>query len=178
MRFQDIPQLTRHPDYACDIPVDYFEDYFTRAVKDGLDPDPDFQRGYVWTPDQQTRFIEFILRGGQSGRDIYTNCANWMKGGRKNYVLVDGKQRIDAMLGFLRNTVPVFGNTFYRDFTDNLTIHHGFKWHVNNLDTRAEVLQWYLDLNSGGTVHTSDELGKVRKMLMAEGAKREGAKKR
>jgi hypothetical protein len=27
------------------------------------------------------------------------------------------------------------------------------------------VLQWYLELNSGGTPHTKEELDKVKKML-------------
>jgi hypothetical protein len=39
---------------------------------------------------------------------------------------------------------------------------------VNDLKTREEVLQWYLDLNSGGVVHTEEELNRVREMLEKE----------
>ena len=41
----------------------------------------------------------------------------------------------------------------------------GFRWHVNDLSTYSEVLQWYLDLNSGGTVHTEEELNRVQQLL-------------
>jgi hypothetical protein len=33
-----------------------------------------------------------------------------------------------------------------------------FVFAVNDLPTRAAVLQWYLDLNTGGVVHTSHEI--------------------
>lgn len=42
------------------------------------------------------------------------------------------------------------------------------QWSVNELRTRAEVLRWYLQLNSGGVVHTEEELARVRALLEAE----------
>jgi hypothetical protein len=47
-------------------------------------------------------------------------------------------------------------------------IRHTFDFIVNDLRTRKEVLQWYLDLNTGGTIHTSDEIEKVKRLLAAE----------
>ena len=38
-------------------------------------------------------------------------------------------------------------------------------FNVNNLKTKKEVLKWYLEMNTGGTVHTKDELNKVKGML-------------
>ncbi|MCP4427239.1 MAG: hypothetical protein GY803_22350 [Chloroflexi bacterium] len=37
----------------------------------GVDISPDYQRGHVWTREQQTKYVEHILRNGISGRDIY-----------------------------------------------------------------------------------------------------------
>ena len=51
----------------------------------------------------------------------------------------------------------------YGDQPDQLDA--SFKVHVNNLKTRAEVLQWYLDLNTGGVVHTDEEIEKVKQLL-------------
>ena len=89
-------------------------------------------------------------------------------GPRVDFVLVDGKQRIESVRMFMRDELPVFGGHVASDFDylDTLTCH--FKWHVNELATRAEVLKWYLDLNSGGVVHTDDELDRVRGLLEAE----------
>lgn len=171
-RFTDIPPLTRTPSYMVHIGLDYLARHYTRYVTEyGLDVNPDFQRGYVWTERQKIRFMEYMLRGGSSGLDIYTNCPNWNSGRLDPYnqeswfVLVDGKQRLDAALGFLNNEFPVFG-AYYREYTDKPRIvQSNFRWHVNDLKTREECLQWYLDLNSGGTVHSEDELEKVRQLI-------------
>ena len=36
---------------------------------------------------------------------------------------------------------------------------------VNDLKTEKEVLQWYVDMNVGGTPHTDEEIEKVKKMI-------------
>ena len=36
---------------------------------------------------------------------------------------------------------------------------------VNNLKSEKEVLQWYIDMNAGGTPHTSEEIKRVKKMI-------------
>ena len=43
-----------------------------------------------------------------------------------------------------------------------------FTWHINDLEDRKAVLQWYLDLNEGGVIHTAEELNKVKKLLDEE----------
>lgn len=173
-RFQDIVPFTRSAGYACDHSWPFLPDFVANEVLEGgLDLNPDFQRGHVWTTEQKIRYVEYILRGGLSGRDIYLNCPGFRFGrvGRQwgnegHYVLVDGKQRLDAVFGFMNNEFPIFEGHFYRDFTDKMDLLVArFRWHVNDLQTREEVLQWYLDLNSGGTVHSDDELNRVRKLL-------------
>jgi hypothetical protein len=37
--------------------------------------------------------------------------------------------------------------------------------HVNNLKTEKEVLQWYIDMNAGGTPHTTEEIDRVKKLI-------------
>lgn len=41
------------------------------------------------------------------------------------------------------------------------------KWQVIALPTRAEVLDFYLSINGGGTPHTPKELEKVRQLRQA-----------
>lgn len=176
MRFRDIPEFTSSAGYMVNVGLDYLAAHVAHYVVDyGLDMSPDFQRGYVWTPEQKVRFMEYMLKRGTSGLDIYTNCPNWQHGSlgphksAEWFVLVDGKQRLDAALGFLNNEFQVFG-AYFREYTDKPRITTcNFRWHVNTLQTRAECLQWYLDLNSGGTVHSQDELDKVRALIAAGG---------
>lgn len=173
MLFRDIPPFTRSSSYTVNVGLDYLSAHYARyVVHYGLDVNPDFQRNYVWTPEQKTRFMEYFLRGGTSGLDIYVNSPTF-HGGKLDpdsteswCVLVDGKQRLDAALGFLNNEVTVFDGHYFREFTDAPRMTQcNFRWHVNDLKTREECLQWYLDLNSGGTVHQPEELDKVRELL-------------
>ncbi len=115
--------------------------------------------------------MEYMLRGGQSGLDLYMNCPMWAHGRMDIhspgswFVLVDGKQRLDAALGFLNNEFSVFGS-YYHEFEDHpRCMVANFRWHVNDLQTREECLQWYLDLNRGGTVHSQEELDRVRDLI-------------
>lgn len=164
MHYRDIPQFTRDASYAVDVTLDYIEDAIQRYQKDyGLDLNPDFQREHVWTEKQQIAYVEFLLRGGRSSRDIYFNHPGWMRSMKGNMVLVDGKQRLQAVHRFLTNEIPAFG-TLYKNFEGRpglITL----KFHVNTLQTREEVLQWYIDMNAGGTPHTDEEIEKVRQMM-------------
>jgi hypothetical protein len=174
--YRDIPQMVHVANYALDIGWEYLPCYYAQAVvEDQLDVNPNFQRHYVWTAEQKVRYVEYILRGGPSGKAIYTNCPGWRFGhvgpdySDGWYVLVDGKQRLDAVLGYLNNEFPIFGGSYHKDYGDHIRqVYASFRWHINDLASYKEVLQWYIDLNSCGTIHSDDEINRV-KALMLEG---------
>jgi len=158
LRFSNLPRFPRCP-YSVFVSWESLERTIKEYQKWSLDLDPDFQRGYVWTPQQQTDYIEFILLGGSSGKDIYFNCPNWANSGTKDFVIVDGKQRLRAVMDFMADRVPIFGGHLrseFEDYTDMLVAR--FEFHINDLTSRADVLRWYLALNTGGAVHTPTRL--------------------
>lgn len=78
MRFADIPKFTRSSSYSIHVGWSYLVKYLLHQVTyNGLDMYPDFQRPHVWTAEQQSRYVEYVLKGGMSGLDIYTNCPGW-----------------------------------------------------------------------------------------------------
>lgn len=85
-------------------------------------------------------------------------------------VLVDGKQRLEAVRKFMRNELPIFDGYYLKDCEPKILrmTDADLVFSVNNLKTRKEVLQWYLDLNDGGVLHTEEELAKVRSLLKKE----------
>jgi len=169
--FQTIPKFKSWGNYVCDIGFSYLEEQLEDFSKGyDLDLDPDFQRGHVWTEEQQIAFVEFMLKGGKSGRDILFNCSGWNSNKIGQLVLVDGKQRIEAMRKFLRDELAVFGGYTYSKFEGKIRAisQSRFRFHVNDLPTRKEVLQWYLEINTGGTPHTEEEIEKVKKLLEKE----------
>lgn len=177
MKFRDIPQMTKTPIYACDVPWGMVEGYLEREQKElHLDLEPDFQRGHVWTTEQQIAFVEFKLRGGGTGREILMNHPGWQAGFEGDFVLVDGLQRLTAVRKFLASELPVFG-AMLEEYEDagkalrGLELNLSFRFNVNNLATRAEVLRWYLEINTGGTPHGAEEIRRVRALY--EQAERE-----
>lgn len=171
-RFHHIPQFTRAGSWECGFPFDrVWKQLEEWKIDYQADLDPDFQRAHVWTEDQQIAWLEFFFRGGKTGRVIYMNCPEF--GGGKHgkdakdpgMVLVDGKQRLEALRRFMDNEIEIFGS-LYRDFEDGPTMVYGvLKINMNDLPTRAEVIQWYIEMNSGGTPHTEAELAKARELL-------------
>lgn len=171
-RFQDIPQFTQSGSYAVDVGWNYLEkhleDWTRRDGTAPVDLDPDFQRAHVWTREQQVAYVEYCLRGGRSGRDLYFNCVGWMRDYRGPFVLVDGKQRLTAVRSFLADEFEAFGSK-HSEYTDSMRVHiMTFRFHVNDLKTRAQVLNWYLEMNAGGTPHTDEEIGRVSALLAKE----------
>lgn len=151
--------------------IAYYEEEYN------LELNPFFQRGHVWTEEQQIAYIEFFLRGGVSAKTIYLNCP-WFNDNKKeaydmDMVCVDGLQRLTALRKFIANELPVFGY-YLKDFEDyNALLRcYTLSINVNDLKTIEEVLEWYIDFNSGGTVHSKEEIDRVKKLLDKERAKK------
>ncbi|WPS85553.1 DUF262 domain-containing protein (plasmid) [Brevibacillus halotolerans] len=170
MKFSDIPQFTSPGNWECHYSLVSFVRFIEEAEKEeGLQMNPDFQRGHVWTEEQQVKYIEFLLRGGKTARKIYLNNSNWNNTNdtpsEKLYVCVDGLQRATAIRRFVNNEIRVFGLLF-REFEGNPR--KGVFININDLKTRKEVLQWYIEMNSGGTFHSEQEINRAKELLEKE----------
>lgn len=171
MKFSDIPQLTRSGTYQVNQAWEYIEEWIAERNEcdaNRLILEPDFQREHVWNETQQRRYVEYILRGGESGKVLYFNCSSWMKAFNTPIFLVDGLQRLTAVRKFLRNDLKIFDGCYRTDFDGRLPWKAEFLINVNDLPTRKDVLQWYIDLNAGGTPHTELEIDRVRALLDKE----------
>lgn len=169
MKYEDIPLFPRAY-YEVDYDWGDIEHAIERYSKNyGLELDPDFQRAHVWTYAQQQAYIEYVLRGGEVGKNLTFVSKNWSHGNAGPLILVDGKQRLEAVRAFMRDEVTVFGRK-KSEFIGHLRYYAGFKFRICDLSTREEILQLYLNINAGGTPHTKEELDKVRAMLNRQDA--------
>lgn len=166
--------------------VDHDMQFLIRDIKgdspydgrDAWDLSPDYQRGHVWTERQAVLFVGHVLEGG-AVPPIFVqryDCADhapdpeyW----NLPVEVIDGQQRLRALVGWVEGD-------FAAELTDGRLI-----WYrdTNEVDrfclpmirityldiSRADRLRFYLRLNRGGTVHTDDEINRVRDMLDAEG---------
>lgn len=139
----------------------------------GLELNPDFQRGHVWSPEQQLGFIQNCLRGvvSSNGYLIQFNCASWADDPASSDLpaglqCLDGLQRFTAITEYMAGNVKPFG------FTAEELVGTRFcpkKMHmklaVHDFTRRADLLHHYLSLNTGGTPHSADEIERVRELL-------------
>ena len=168
LNVEDISKFIDSGSYSVDCPVNRIPQWVKEHQEMGLELNPDFQRGHVWTPKQETAYMEFLLKGGKSSNHLYFNQPGWMDDFSGEFVCVDGLQRITTICKFFNDEVPVFGGYFASEI-EGLNKRLGSSCtmviHVNNLSTRKDVLKWYLEMNSGGTPHSEEELDKVRNMI-------------
>jgi len=168
MKFKDLPKFTNAGKYQIHVTlIDLVRTIDNYIAKDNLEINPDFQRGHVWTEQQQIAFMEYIFKGGTANLTLYFNHPGWMKDWKGKMVLVDGLQRLTACLNFLNNKIKIFGY-FFNEFEDRLHSNYYLIFNVNDLETRKETLNWYLEMNTGGTVHSEEAIDKVKKLLEKE----------
>jgi uncharacterized protein with ParB-like and HNH nuclease domain len=178
MKFQDIPQFIDDGNYEVNMSLDRLERNITDWINDPhykLQLESDFQRGHVWNKEQQTNFVEFFLRGGKTGRVIYFNKPSWNGRGNSNagyddFVIVDGLQRLTALRMFMAGNLKVFG-LFVNQFSNSIRMSRcrdNLKFNINSLQTRRQVLEWYLQMNTGGVIHSTAEIEKVKALLAKE----------
>ena len=173
-KFSDIPQFTRDASYHVNMDIRRVSIWIEENIKEyNLQLNPDFQRGHVWTEEQQIAWLEFFLKGGKSGNDVYFNDPFWMDWNMNNtkpdiykdFVCVDGLQRLTSIQRFINNEIKVF-NSYYREYEDPRHLNtNTLIIHVNNLKTEKEVLQWYIDMNAGGTSHAKEEIERVKELI-------------
>ena len=182
LKFEDIPKMTNVGRGATHVPLEFLLEKVEGWQNiEGLPQSaqlqlcPDFQRGHVWSQAQQRAYVEFFLSGGSSARTLYFNAPWWQSmspdlSAYHAFVLVDGLQRFTALKRFLEGELTVFGARL-PDFANPrrfLRLAQDVLFHVNDLRTRAEVLQWYIEMNAGGTPHSPQEIARVQALLAEE----------
>jgi hypothetical protein len=100
--------------------------------------------------------------------DLYFNHPGWMKSFKGDFVIIDGKQRLSAVFDFLENRIPAFGY-YFKDFEDEMhSTRPCFNINILTLKARKEILNWYIAMNTGGSIHTNEEIDRVKELLARE----------
>ena len=140
-----------------DTPADVFYNPLKRPMVCGH-VIPDFQRGLVWTEDQNLRLIDSIFRGIPIGTYAVNFSTDQLPPKLTN-ILLDGQQRLNALSMY---------------WNDELS-YRGYKWSElnrpqqgilnrvmfpqmrTNTKSLAEAKTYYNAMNFGGTDHTEDD---------------------
>lgn len=128
-----------------DLQVRNIEELISMALEKDLDMNPDYQRGYVWSPDVQQSFLQSLFNNYDLGK--FTFIKN-----DKDLVILDGKQRLKTLLDFYLDLISFKGFKFSElNFLDKY-----FFWNkkivlsmIENMSYQ-EALDQFLYLNRGG----------------------------
>jgi len=137
--------------------------------KFGIDMDPPYQRGNVWTRNDQCGLIESIFQR----IDIGKICLVLRKyaPGMPRYEMLDGKQRLTALLEYRENRFA-YKNQYFFDldradqyFFDRtvLTVDE-----LNENVSLADIYWQFIRLNTAGRTHRPKHLKRVWDMLREE----------
>lgn len=160
--------------------VDWGIAYLCKMMDDGeLNFDPAYQRGHVWTVDQQKDFVGFVLEGGRPPEVFVRELPITDDMKPPFYEVVDGKQRMTAFHRWWNGEIPArLSEDWERqeiwvtklDLVELRQAKMGMNTSVQFLVdvTDAETMRFYLRLNRGGTVHTDEEIARVQ--MLYDGA--------
>lgn len=176
--FDDIPQLVGGTLTNGMFPIDVAWPHVDQWVEGDdmvtVDMNPDFQREHVWKKEQSIAYVEYCLRGGRNNTTFVFNNTDLLRSGGGVYEIVDGKQRLTAIHQFMHDKLEVFDGLTCSDMK-NASKHRRFpimryRFTVScvALQSRSDVLRYYIDHNTGGTPHTGEEIERVNKLLRME----------
>jgi hypothetical protein len=135
----------------------------------GVEMDPDYQRGLVWTLKDKQELIESIFQDVDIGKFVFAHLP--FKSKSPTYEIIDGKQRLNALIEYYEGRFEWRGK-LYRD------LYPGDQSHIDTYpisyaelserSTRAEILDCFIRLNTSGKPQDPKHLEAVKALLAAE----------
>ena len=134
----------------------------------GIDFNPDYQRGYVWTQEDKELLLDSVFKNIDIGKFVLIRLSDseWLERGF-SYEILDGKQRLSTLIEFYENKLSYKGK-HYNDLSwkDRITFkHHNISVAEVRNEDKKTTLKYFLMLNGTGKAMDKTQLDKVENML-------------
>jgi hypothetical protein len=129
----------------------------------GVDTSPDYQRGNVWTDEDKVLLIDSIFKNVDIGKFVFIHLGY---GERKGYEILDGKQRLNALVEFFENRFPYKGKYFYDLSWSDQSHFEGYPIsyaEMRNL-TQKQKYAYFLKLNVAGHAQDPEHIKFVQEL--------------
>lgn len=137
--------------------------------------DPVYQRDFVWTTEQKQLYIKNLFEDKASIRPTFVEYTETLEDGTRKRVteVLDGKQRIKALIDFYNNEFDVDG-LYYKDlhyldqiFFERLDVVYT---RIMNREGRKDLkletkIELFLEINMLGTRMSDEDLKKAQALL-------------
>lgn len=138
----------------------------------GIEFEPPYQRGFVWTQADKDMLLESIFMGAEIGRFVLKHCSDeeWRNNPNVSYEIIDGKQRLLTLLSYYENRWAYKG-VFFNELSNadrrrildtNVSVAE-----VRNL-SHNDTLKLFLRLNRGGRAVSNEVIEHVEALLSEE----------
>ena len=155
--------LIQNGDVRLNFATTHIGDILSKAYHFGLEMNPDYQRDYVWDEKDKVALIDSIFCNIDIGKFCFVHRDYDEE---KLYEILDGKQRVRALLDFYENRFPYKGKYFNdlsvqdQNWFENYTISSAT---IDNQSKKA-ILKYFLMLNRSGKKMDETQLDKVQEM--------------
>jgi hydrogenase maturation factor len=157
-------ELINNTDLRLDYSQRSMSDIISKAYYFGIDFEPEYQRDYVWELEDKVALIDSIFNNVDIGKFVFIHLGY---SGKYSYEILDGKQRIRAILDFYENRFQYKGKYFNelslreQDHLEDYPISFA---EVRDI-TREQILRYFVKLNKHGKIMDKVQIEKVEKMI-------------
>ena len=139
------------------------------ALSDGVDMNPDYQRDFVWSKEDQQALLDSIFHNIKIGHFVFVE-RDAIEFTDPAYEILDGKQRLTTLLAFYLNQIP-YGDIYYNDLCQKDK--HWFEQSAVSVailrnKSRKEILEQFIALNTTGHTVDKTHIDNVKKLLDSE----------
>lgn len=139
-------------------------DIFSKVYYFGVDFEPEYQRDYVWELNDKIALIDSIFNNIDIGKFAFIHL-NY--GEKYTYEILDGKQRLRAILDYYENRFKYNGKYFNelswreQNHFENYNISIA---EVQN-SNRKQIMKYFVVLNKHGKIMDKAQIEKVERMI-------------
>jgi hypothetical protein len=161
-------ELIKNEDIKMNFMNQEIEGLFSKVYHFGVDFSPEYQRDFVWNLEDKITLIDSIFNNVEIGKFVFIHLGY---SGDYLYEILDGKQRLRALLDFYEDRFQYKGKYFSNLSRKEQYFFKGYQISVAEMRgeiTREQKLRYFLLLNRTGHVMAKEQLDKVEKMLNEE----------
>lgn len=133
----------------------------------GIDTEVDYQRDFVWTLKQKQDLIRSIFQRIDIGK--FTLIKREYKPNEKHYEILDGKQRLNAIVEFFTDQFRYNGSLYSELHTRDQGHFDGYSisWGESLPMTSEQKYKYFLKLNTTGTPIDQTHINKIQREYLA-----------
>lgn len=130
----------------------------------GIDMDPPYQRGFVWTDKQKEELLDSIFNYIDIGKFVFVRLP--YEPGSYNYQILDGKQKLKTIVDFYTDQVKYKGFYYSELPWEMKYVFYNKSVSVGEVSDRTYdeslIKEYFIKLNTSGTPMSKEHLDKIK----------------